>query len=448
MRWVLVGTILGSSIAFIDMTVVNVALPSIQNDLGGGLAAQQWVVDAYLLTLGSLILVGGSLGDIFGEVRMFTLGVAAFGVASVLCAVAPTINTLIVFRGIQGVAGALLTPASLAVITSSFSGPDRGAAIGTWTAWSGISTVIGPLVGGWLIGIASWRVIFIINVPIAAITVAIALIFMPRHTQSRKKGTPIDYVGAALCALGLGGIVFALIEQPRRGWTDVAVVAGLLGGAACLGAFVAWEAHSRAPMLPLRLFASRNFSAANIETFAVYGGLSAWGFFLALFLQQVAGYSPFRAGLATVPVTIVMFFLSRYAGRLSAVYGPRFFMSAGPLLGGLALAALARLPADLDYWLDLLPALLGFSLGLTMTVAPLTTTVLSEAGPGDAGIASGVNNAVARVAGLMAIAGVGIVASSGTSHLTAHGFHRAMLVVALLLIAGGVIGAVGIRNPA
>src|SRR3954447_703806 len=226
MRWVLVGTILGSSIVFIDMTVVNVALPSIQSELGGGLAAQQWVVDAYLLTLGSLILVGGSLGDIFGEVRMFTLGTAAFGVASVLCAVAPTINALIVFRGIQGVAGALLTPASLAVITSSFSGADRGAAIGTWTAWSGISTVIGPVVGGWLIGIASWRVIFFINVPIAAATVAIALIFMPQHGRSRKKDTPIDYVGATLCALGLGGIVFALIEQPQRGWTDAAVAAG------------------------------------------------------------------------------------------------------------------------------------------------------------------------------------------------------------------------------
>src|SRR4051794_2716426 len=217
MRWVLVGTILGSSIAFIDMTVVNVALPSIQSDLGGGLAAQQWVVDAYLLTLGSLILVGGSLGDIFGEVRMFTLGTAAFGVASVLCAVAPTINALIVFRGIQGVAGALLTPASLAVITSTFSGADRGAAIGTWTAWSGISTVIGPVVGGWLIGIASWRVIFFINVPIAAATVAIALVFMPRQTQSRKRDRPIDYVGATLCALGLGGVRFPFVRPTRAG---------------------------------------------------------------------------------------------------------------------------------------------------------------------------------------------------------------------------------------
>ena len=431
---------------FVDASVVNVALPAIQRDLGGGLATQQWIADAYLLTLGSLILVGGSLGDIFGEVRVFTLGVIAFGAASVLCAVAPDATSLIVFRGLQGVSGALLTPASLAVITSTFSGHERGAAIGSWTAWTGISFVIGPLLGGWLIGVSTWRLIFVLNVPLACATLALVLTQLPR-TISGKTGIRIDVAGAALCAAGLGTLVFGFIEQPRLGWTDPAVPGSLAAGAVFLAAFVLYELRADMPMLPLRLFARRNFSVTNLETFAVYGGLSAWSFFLTLFLQQVAGYSPFRSGLATLPLTIVMFFLSRYVGRLSMRIGPRLFMGAGPLLAGAATLSIVRLPARLDYWTDLLPALLVFSLGLAMTVAPLTTTVLNDAGPGDAGIASGVNNAVARVAGLIAIAAVGIAASSG-ANLSTQGFHRAVLIVAGLLAAGGAIGAAGIRNPA
>ena len=426
MRWILVTAILGSSIAFIDLTVVNVALPPIQHDLGGGLAAQQWIVDAYLLTLGSLILVGGSLGDIFGEMRLFTIGVASFGLASILCALAPDITTLIVFRGIQGIAGALLTPSSLALITSNFEGAERGAAIGTWAAWSGISTLVGPLLGGWLIGISSWRVIFFLNAPIAIVTIAIARLLIPRGRDTASRAR-VDYLGGVLCAVGLGGVVY---------------------GAAFLIAFVAWEARARAPMLPLRLFASRNFSVTNVETLAVYGGLSAWGFFLALFLQQLSGYSPFRSGLATLPVTLVLFTLSRYTGRWSALYGPRLFMAVGPLLAGASLLTLARMPVHLSYWIDLLPPLLGFSVGLALTVAPLTTTVLSDAGAGDAGIASGVNNAVARVAGLVAIAAIGLAASGGAHKLTPHGFHVAMVIVGALICAGGAIGAAGIRNPA
>ena len=431
--------------AFIDGTVVNVALPPIQRDLGGGLTAQQWIVDAYLLTLGSLILVGGSLGDIFGEVRMFTLGVATFGVASVLCALAPTANALIVFRGLQGVAGALLTPASLAVITSTFSGKERGAAIGTWTAWTGVSTVIGPLLGGWLIGISSWRVIFLLNVPIAVVTIAISLRLMP-HQETRRARARVDLVGALLCVAGLGGLVFGFIEQPRRGWGSPTIVAAIAGGAACLVAFVIWEMRATVPMLPLRLFRMRNFSVANIETFAVYGGLSAWGFFLTLFLQQLAGYSPFRSGLAALPVTIAFVGLSRFAGQWSMKIGPRFFMAAGPLVAGAATLALARLPTHLDYWTDLFPSLTVFAIGLALTVAPLTTTVLSDAGPDDAGVASGVNNAVARVAGLVAIAVVGLVVANGTRGLSVHGFHEAMLITAVLVMGGGAIGAVGIRN--
>jgi EmrB/QacA subfamily drug resistance transporter len=444
-RFTLIATILGSSIVFIDATAINVALPPIQQDLGGGLTAQQWIVDAYLLTLGSLILVGGSLGDIFGEVRMFTLGVAAFGVASVLCALAPSANALIVFRGLQGAAGALLTPASLAVITSTFSGHERGAAIGTWTAWTGVSTVVGPLLGGWLIGISSWRVIFLLNVPIAVLTIAIALRLIPR-SETRRARAKVDFAGALLCVAGLGGLVFGFIEQPSRGWGSPAIVGTIAGGAVCLVAFVIWEMHAPVPMLPLRLFRMRNFTIANIETFAVYGGLSVWGFFLTLFLQQLAGYSPFRSGLATLPVTIAFVALSRFAGQWSMQIGPRFFMAAGPLVAGASTLALARLPTHVDYWTDLLPPLTGFAVGLALTVAPLTTTVLSDAGPGDAGIASGVNNAVARIAGLVAIAVVGLVVANETRGLSVHGFHEAMLITAVLVMAGGVIGAAGIRN--
>jgi EmrB/QacA subfamily drug resistance transporter len=441
-RFTLIATILGASMVFIDGTVVNVALPAIQRDLGGGLAAQQWVVDAYLLTLGSLILVGGSIGDIFGEVRVFILGVATFGVASVLCGLAPDIDTLIVFRGIQGIAGALLTPASLALITATFSGEERGAAIGTWTAWTGIGIVIGPLVGGWLISVWSWRAIFFVNVPMALLTLAIALRLPGRG--SRRTAVRVDVAGAVLCTFGLGALVFGFIEQPRRGWGDIAVAGTIAGGAALLVAFVLYEMRTTEPMLPLRLFGSRNFTVTNIETLAVYGALSGAFFFLALFLQQRAGWSPLEAGAATSPVTVVMFLFSRRVGALSARYGPQLFMSLGPIVAGLSMLGFARLPERVNYLTDVLPPLIGFSVGMTLTVAPLTTTVLSVAGPGDAGIASGVNNAVARVAGLLAIALLGIAAGG---RLTTPGFHRTIVVTSVLLVVGGLIAAVGIRNP-
>jgi EmrB/QacA subfamily drug resistance transporter len=441
-RFTLIATILGASMVFIDGTVVNVALPAVQRDLGGGLAAQQWVVDAYLLTLGSLILVGGSIGDIFGEVRVFILGVVAFGVASVLCGIAPDIDTLIVFRGIQGIAGALLTPASLALITATFSGEERGAAIGTWTAWTGIGIVIGPLLGGWLIDVLSWRAIFFVNVPMAILTLAIA--FRLPGREVRRTAVRVDVAGAVLCTFGLGALVFGFIEQPRRGWGDVAVAGTIAGGAVLLVAFVLYEIRTAEPMLPLRLFRSRNFSVTNVETLAVYGALSGAFFFLALFLQQRAGWSPLQAGAATSPVTVVMFLFSRKVGALSARYGPQFFMSVGPIVAGLSMLGFARLSENVNYLTDVLPPLIGFSVGMTLTVAPLTTTVLSEAGPGDAGIASGVNNAVARVAGLLAIALLGIAAGG---RLTTPGFHRTIVVTSAFLVVGGIIAAAGIRNP-
>jgi EmrB/QacA subfamily drug resistance transporter len=445
-RWTLVASILGSSMAFVDGSVVNVALPSIQGDLGGGLATQQWVVDAYLLTLGSLILVGGSLGDIFGELRVFTIGVASFAGASVLCAIAPTAAALIVFRGIQGMAGALLVPASLAMLTSTFSGTARGNAIGQWTSWTGISFIIGPTFGGWLIDVSSWRVIFLINLPIAAATLLI-LLPLGGMQQQRRQDMRVDVWGAILGTAGLGLLVAAFIEQPQRGWTDPLILGAFFGGAALLAAFVIYELHTSMPMLPLRLFRIRNFSVTNIETLSVYGGLSALTTFLTLYLIEFAGFSALHAGISLLPVTVVMFFVSPRTGRLSMQHGPRFFMALGPIVAGLGVLGLTRLPQNVDYWKDVLPWLLVFAAGLSMTVAPLTTTVLADVEPGEAGEASGVNNAVARIAGLLAIAILGILAAGGGDHLTEHGFHLTMGAVTVLLVCGGLIGAIGIRNP-
>ena len=445
-RWTLVASILGSSMAFIDGSVVNVALPSIQADLGGGLATQQWVVDAYLLTLGSLILVGGSLGDIFGESRVFAIGVASFAGASVLCAIAPDAPSLIVFRAVQGAAGAILTPASLAMITATFTGTARGNAIGQWTSWSGISFIVGPTVGGWLIDVSTWRVIFIINIPIAAATLLILMRLGGMH-QKRREDLRVDVPGAILCTAGLGLLVAGFIEQPQLGWSDPLILGAFAAGVALLGAFVVYELRTPMPMLPLRLFRLRNFSVTNIETLSVYGGLSALTTFLTLYLIEFAGFSALRAGISLLPLTVVMFFLSPRTGRLSMKYGPRLFMALGPVIAGVAVLAYTRLPQNVDYWVDIFPALLVFSLGLALTVAPLTTTVLADAGPGDAGVASGVNNAVARIAGLLAIAILGILAAGGGDHLTVHGFHLTMGAVSALLVCGGLIGAIGIRNP-
>jgi EmrB/QacA subfamily drug resistance transporter len=445
-RWTLVASILGSSMAFVDGSVVSVALPAIQHELGGGLATQQWVVNAYLLTLGSLILVGGSLGDIFGESRVFAIGVASFAGASLLCAIAPNAPALIVFRGLQGMAGALLVPASLAMITATFTGTARGNAIGQWTSWSGISFIVGPTLGGWLVDVSTWRLIFLINLPIAVVTLFLLMRLGGMH-QARREDLRVDVTGAILCTAGLGLLVAGFIEQPRRGWGDPLILAAFVGGAALLGAFVAYELRTPMPMLPLRLFRLRNFSVTNIETLSVYGGLSALTTFLTLYLIEFAGFSALHAGVSLLPVTLVMFFLSPRTGRLSMQYGPRLFMALGPIVAGVAVVAYTRLPQDVNYWVDILPALLVFALGLSMTVAPLTTTVLADAGPGDAGVASGVNNAVARVAGLLAIAILGILAAGGGDHLTTHGFHVTMGAVAGLLVCGGLIGAVGIRNP-
>jgi EmrB/QacA subfamily drug resistance transporter len=443
---VLAACILGSIIVFVDSTVVNVALPAIQRDLGGGLALQQWVVDAYLLTLGSLLLVGGSLGDLFGARLVFMLGIAAFGITSVLCAAAPDGTTLILARGLQGIAGAVLTPAGLAVITATFTGEERGAAIGSWTAWTGVAFVVGPLVGGWLVTNTSWRWIFLINVPFVAVTLALVAYAVPKREPGEQRAR-LDVVGGTLCALGLAGPVFALIEAPTRGWGDPLIVGTLIAGIALLLVFVAWERRAPQPMLPLALFSRRNFSFANVETVTVYAGLSTLTFFLVLFVQQLDGYSALQSGMALLPITLVMFVLSPRVGRLSMRHGPRLFMGLGPLVAAAGLLGTIRLTPGFSYWLELLPPLLVFSVGLSMIVAPLTATVLSDADDHDAGIASGVNNAVARVAGLLGIAIVGAAVAGADNRLDQSGFRLAMAITAALVAAGGAIGLAGIRNP-
>jgi EmrB/QacA subfamily drug resistance transporter len=402
-------------------------------------------VDAYLLTLGSLLLVGGSLGDLFGARKLFILGIVVFGVTSVLCAAAPDGTTLILARGLQGVAGAILTPAGLAVIATTFSGEERGAAIGSWTAWTGVAFVIGPLLGGWLITQGSWRWVFLINVPIAIATAALVIYAVPKRETGNERAR-VDVVGGVLCVLGLGGPVFALIEEPRRGWGDPLILGTFFGGLLLLAIFLWWERRQTAPMLPLRLFSKRNFTFANIETLTVYAALSTLTFFLVLFLQQLAGYSPVKSGLVLVPITIVMFLLSPRVGRLSMRYGPRFFMGVGPLVTAVGVVPLVRLKPGFDYWTELLPSLLLFSVGLSMIVAPLTSTVLADAGERDAGIASGVNNAVARVAGLLGIATVGAAIAGADNKLDMSGFRMSMWITAALVAAGGVIGLAGIRN--
>jgi EmrB/QacA subfamily drug resistance transporter len=407
----LVAAIMGSFVAGLDSTAVNVALPAIRGDLGGGLAGQQWVSNAYLLTLGSLILVGGSLGDVFGERRVFSIGVGGFGLVSVVCAVAPSIELLVAGRALQGAFGALLTPSALAVIIAAFPPDERGGAIGSWTAWSAISTVIGPLAGGYLVDAVSWRLIFAINVPFVLFTLVLISLAVPARERGLAHAR-VDWLGAALTCLGLAGPVLALIRQPLVGWSSPEVWGSGLGGLVLLGLFLVHERRTPEPMLPLALFRRRNFAVGNVETFVMYAGLSVTFFFLVLFLQEVAGYGALQAGLALMPATLVMFALSKRVGRLADRIGPRLFMGLGPLTAAAGLALMLRLDAELDYFTDLLPALVLFSVGLSMTVAPLTATVLSDADESNAGIASGINNAIARIAGLLAVAAIGAIVSA------------------------------------
>ena len=494
-RLTLVACILGSAIVFLDGTVVNVALPALQEDLGASLSEQQWVVESYMLTLSSLLLVGGSLDDLFERRTIFAWGVGAFGVTSVLCAAAPSVEVLIAARALQGVAGALLVPSTLALIIATFPPAERGAAIGSWTAWAGISTVVGPLGGGALIDGASWRWIFAINVIPVAITLWLVLREVPKAAEA-PPGGHVDFLGGTLCALGLGGTIFALIEQPRLGWNAPLVVAAFLGGVACLVLFVVHERRSPAPMLPLSLFRSRNFAIGNLTTLAMYAGLGGMLFLLGIYVQQVAGYTALGAGAAFLPVTVLMFALSRRFGALADRLGPRWFMGVGPIVAGLGMLLFLRVDAEADYFGQIFPALVVFGLGLALTVAPLTAAVLAAVDDGHSGVASGVNNAFSRVAGLLAIAVLGTFVSAqfGSSldeklrdrplgpaaqaavtaakdrplaiaraedaapgesaaleaasrDASVDAFRLGLGVMALLTIAGGAIAAAGIENP-
>ncbi|HEX7259976.1 MAG TPA: MFS transporter [Candidatus Saccharimonadia bacterium] len=489
-RLILVVSILASFVAFLDIAVVNVALPAIQRELGGGLAAQQWVVDAYLITLGSLILIAGSLSDLFGRKKILAAGLIGFAVASVLCAAAPTSEFLIVARALQGVAGALLVPSSLALIISSFSGPAQGKAIGTWTAWTGISFIVGPLVGGLMVDLASWRLVFAINV----IPIAVTLFLMKSITlkEAVRENTKVDFLGSILCAAGLGGTVFALIEQPNYSWTHPLIYLPLAAGIFLLALFFWHERRTPHPMLPLSLFKVRNFTAGNLATLAIYAGLTVSSFLITVYVQQVGGYSALAAGMTLLPVTILLFMLSSRFGALAAKHGPRWFMTFGPIIGGLGFLLLLSVNRDLNYWTQLFPGIMLFSLGLAMTVAPLTTAVLADIDNRQAGIGSAINNAVARIAGLLAVAALGAVVATQFNTVVHHNverstlsqpaqeavekasvfdikaaetlgserelaedvlynaslsaFHVGVWVMALLLIAGGLISAVGIRN--
>ena len=409
-RLTLIACILGSAIVFVDQTVVNVALPALRDDLDASLFDQQWVVEAYLLLLASLILVGGSLGDLYGRRRIFAIGTAGFGFASLVCAIAPSVELLIAARALQGGFGALLVPSSLAIITSVFGPGERAAAIGSWTAGTSAAIAVGPPLGGLLVDVLSWRVIFALNVPL--VLACLWLIRSAVPTIPGVGGQRIDVPGAVLCVLGLAGPTYALIQQPLLGWSDPQVWVPLLGGLGALVAFLSYERHAPQPMLPPAIFRSRNFAVGNVVTLTAYAGLGAASFFIAIFLQQVCGYSAFAAGLALLPITLLLLGLSRRFGALAARVGPRLLMTAGPIVGGLGLLLFTRLDERGDYLTQVLPATLVFGLGLAMTVAPLTTTVLEAADRRHAGIASGVNNAIARVAGLLAIAAVGLVISA------------------------------------
>jgi EmrB/QacA subfamily drug resistance transporter len=494
-RFTIIATILGSTIVFLDATVVNVALPAISDELDAGLAEQQWVVEAYALATVSLLLVGGALGDQFGRRRIFELGLIGFGITSVLCALAPTSEMLIGARALQGLTGALLVPGSLAILAATFEGAARGKAVGTWTAWTGIATVIGPAGGGALVEAISWRAIFWVNVPLVIFTALVTR----RHVQESldpEADRSIDWLGIVMSGLGLGGVVFGFIEQPMYGWSDPLVAIPLIGGVLFFALFLAWESRYRHSMLDLGLFRVRNFAVTNLETLIVYSGLIGALFFVTLFLQQTLGYSPLGAGFATTPISLILFALSPVFGRIATSTGPRVPMCVGPIVAGIGLLLLTRVDANASYLADVLPGVIVFGLGLSATVAPLTATALNSVAEHRVGVASGINNAVSRLAGVLAIAVFGALIAgrfattvddrvsdlnlssradqaiakakdnplqrpdtgglppaqaaeveSAAGAGAEDGFHLAMMVAGTLMIVGGVIAGIALRNP-
>ncbi|WP_406282904.1 MFS transporter [Embleya sp. NBC_00896] len=448
-RWVLLATVLGSGMAMLDSTVVNVALPSIGQSFDTSLAALQWTVNAYTLTLAGLILLGGALGDRYGRRRVFVIGVAWFAVASLLCGIAPDVETLIAARALQGIGGALLTPGSLAIIQATFHPDDRARAVGAWSGLGGVASAIGPFLGGWLVDAVSWRWVFLINLPLAAVTIVVALRTVPETFDPQPRGR-FDVSGAALAALALAGVTWALVEAETN--PVLAALAGVAGVAAGV-VFVFAEKRSREPMLPLDIFRVRLFTSVNIVTLFVYGALAAFMLLLVLELQTVVGYSAQQAGLALLPVTVVMLLLSARSGDLARRIGPRWQLSIGPLVCAGGLLMLLRVGPDSSYPADVLPGVVIFGLGLAVLVAPLTATVLASVDVARAGIASGVNNAAARAAGLLTVAGLpALVGLSGEGYrdpsVVDTGFDRALWICAGLLVMGSAVAWFTISSTA
>lgn len=448
-RWVLAVAVMGSGMVFLDGTVVNVAVPSIGRDLGASTSALQWILNGYLLTLAALILLGGSLGDRYGRRRIFVLGASLFTLASLLCAIAPNSQLLVLARLLQGIGGALLTPGSLAMIEASFRPQDRARAIGAWSGLGGVAGAIGPLVGGYLVAAVSWRAIFLINLPLGALVIVMAGRHVPETHDPTTTGR-LDILGAVLAGLGLGGTTYALIEAPGKGSSALVLLAGI-GGVLALVAFLLREQRTKSPMMPLGIFRSRQFSAANLVTFVVYAALGGVFFLLVSFLQVSLDYSPVAAGAASLPVTVLMLLLSARSGALAQRIGPRIPLTVGPLVIAAGLVLMTRVDPGDSYVTGVLPAVIVFGLGLTLVVAPVTSAVLAAADSRHAGIASGINNAVSRVAGLLAVAVLPLIAGLSGHRFYApsamtHGFHVAMVTCAVLAALGGILAWLTIRS--
>jgi len=445
--WILAATILASSMAFIDSTVVNVALPALQKGLSATVTDLQWVIEAYLLLLGSLILVGGSLGDMLGRRRVFLFGVCIFAGASAWCGASPNIGHLITARTVQGFGAAFLVPGSLSIIGASFEAHERGRAIGTWSGFTSITTVIGPVVGGWLIEHASWRFAFFLNLPIAVAVLAISAWHVPESRAETVPG-PVDWRGAALATLGLGGVVYGLIESSQAGWSNAREIACVVLGCGCLALFWFAEKAAKAPMAPPQLFQSRDFTGANILTFLVYGSLGVLLFLLPMNLIEIHGYTATAAGASLLPISCLMFLLSRWSGKLADRYGARRPIIAGTCVIAAAFLLMAWPFTGRNYWTTFFPALLALGFGLAVCVAPLTTAIMDAADRANVGAASGINNAVARVAGLIAIAVLGIVMTSVFNN----GLNRRLAHVEAAAVKSGILNQraklAAIRIPA
>ncbi|MFI5935040.1 MFS transporter [Actinoplanes sp. NPDC051494] len=443
-RWVLLATVLGSSLAFIDSTVVNIALPAIGHSLDADAAGLQWTVNGYALSLASLILLGGSLGDRYGRKRLFVLGITWFAVASLLCGLAPSVELLIGARVLQGIGGALLTPGALAILEASFAREDRARAIGAWSGLGGIGGALGPFLGGWIVELADWRLIFLINVPIAALVLLVTVRHVPETRNPAAAHQQLDVTGVLTGAAGLGGLTYGFTAWPADGPGSPAVLASLAVGVLGLAGFVLNERRSRHPMLPLSIFGSKAFTGANLVTFLVYAANGGVFFLVVLNLQVVAGFSPLTGGLALLPVTVLMLLLSARAGALAQRIGPRIPMTAGPLVCAAALAWMSRIGPGASYLTGVLPPVILFGLGLSLLVAPLTATALGSIDDAHAGVASGVNNAVARAAGLLSVAILPLAAGLGTGNLTDAAdlhptYQHSMLICAALMVTGSLL---------